>query len=200
MERRSLFDRWPTGAILLLFLTAALLPLGLVLAWVTQQNLKETNTALVQSADQQGQAAYQAIESLLARNALALRVAANGALASKAADPCAATAQTLAIAPAVARQFRIRTPEGAIICAVGQYQPERNELLVAPGDIRMWVSPQNGLVYRVGLIGGNATGLLTQQELRKAADDATDGLKKLTIGDGSNRPCYIASFTHPVLR
>jgi two-component sensor histidine kinase len=186
MERRSLFDRWPTGAILLLFLTAALLPLGLVLAWVTQQNLKETNTALVQSADQQGQAAYQAIESLLARNALALRVAANGALASKSADPCAATAQTLAIAPAVARQFRIRTPEGAIICAVGQYQPERNELLVAPGDIRMWVSPQNGLVYRVGLIGGNATGLLTQQELRKAADDATDGLKKLTIGDGSN--------------
>ena len=87
MKRRSLFDRWPTGAILLLMLTAALLPLGLVLAWVTQENLKETNRALVERADQQGFAAFQAIESLLARNALALRVAANGALASGAVPP-----------------------------------------------------------------------------------------------------------------
>jgi hypothetical protein len=112
MERRSLFDRWPTGAILLLLLTAALLPLGLVLAWFTQQNLRETNTALVQRADQQGSAAFQAIESLLARNALALRVAANGALASRVTDPCETAARTLAIAPAVARQFRIRDPDG----------------------------------------------------------------------------------------
>ena len=89
MDRRSLFHRWPTGAILLLLLTAALLPLGLVLAWVTQQNIRETNGALVARADQQGQAAFQAVESLIARNALALRVAANGALAAKA--PFAAT-------------------------------------------------------------------------------------------------------------
>ena len=34
MERRlSLLERWPTGVILLLLLTAALLPLGLVLIW-----------------------------------------------------------------------------------------------------------------------------------------------------------------------
>ena len=186
MERRSISHRWPTGAILLLLLTAALLPLGLVLAWITQQNLIETNRALVARADQQGQAAFQAVESLLARNALALRVAANGALAAKAPDPCAAASQTLAIAPAVARQFRIRDPDGRTVCTNGHYKPERDDLLVAPGDIKMWVSPQNLLVYRVGLIGGNATGVLTPDELRKAAGDATGGLKGLTISDSGN--------------
>jgi two-component sensor histidine kinase len=185
MKRRSLFDRWPTGAVLLLVLTAALLPLGLVLAWVTQQNLRETDVALVQRADQQGTAAYRAIESLLARNALALRVAANGALASGAADPCDAAARTLAIAPAVARQFRIRDPEGRTVCSHGRYKGERDDLLVAPGDIKLWVSPQQLLIYRVGLIGGNATGVLTAEELRQAANDATDGLKQLTISDGA---------------
>ena len=192
MERRSIFHRWPTGAILLLFLTAALLPLGLVLAWLTQQNIQETNRALVQRADQQGSGAYQAVESLIARNALALRVAANGALASGASDPCAVSAQTPAIAPAVARQFRIRDPQGTTVCSIGQYKPERNDLLVAPGDVRMWVSPQNLLVYRVGLIGGNATGVLTPAELRKAADDATDGLNGLIISDGAHTMEVIA--------
>jgi len=185
MERRSLFHRWPTGAILLLLLTAALLPLGLVLAWVTQQNVRETNRALVERADQQGTAAFQAIEGLLARNALALRVAANGALESGAADPCDAAAQTLAIAPAVARQFRIRDPNGRTVCSHGQYRPERDDLLVAPGDVKLWVSPQRLLVYRVGLIGGNATGVLTVDELRQAAEDATRGVKQLTIDDGA---------------
>jgi two-component system, sensor histidine kinase PdtaS len=193
MQRRSLFDRWPTGAILLLFLTAALLPLGLVLAWFTQQNLRETNTALIERADQQGQAAFQSIESLLARNALALRVAANGALASGAADPCATAARSLAIAPAVARQFRIRDPEGRTVCSNGQYAPERDDLLVAPGDIKMWVSPQQLLVYRVGLVGGNATGVLTVDEIRKAALDATGGLKQLTVGDGDTSLEVISS-------
>ena len=185
MPRRSLFHRWPTGAILLLMLTAALLPLGLVLAWVTQRSLQETNTALVQRADQQGVAAFQAVESLLARNALALRIAANGALGSGASDPCDAAANTLAIAPAVARRFRIRDPNGKTVCSHGSYRPERDELLVAPGDIKLWISPQQLVVYRVGLIGGNATGVLTPEELRKAADEATGGLKQLTIADGS---------------
>jgi two-component sensor histidine kinase len=197
MERRSIFHRWPTGAILLLLLTAALLPLGLVLAWVTQQNIRETDGALVARADQDGAAAYQAIESLVARNALALRIAANGALSSGATDPCATAAQTLAIAPAVARQFRIRDPEGRIVCSKGVFLPERDDMLVAPGDIRMWISPQQLLVYRVGLIGGNATGVLTVAELRRAAVDATGGLKQLTISDGATvLPVITTPATH----
>lgn len=84
MDRRpSFLERWPSGVVLLLLLTAALLPLGLVLAWAARQNIQETNLALVESADQQGVAAELAVEGLIARNALALRIAANGALAGR---------------------------------------------------------------------------------------------------------------------
>ncbi len=145
MDRRSLFDRWPTGAVLLLLLTAALLPLGLVLAWFTQQNLRETDSALVARADQQGTAAFQAVESLVARNALALRVAANGALASGAADPCAAAARTLAIAPAVARQFRIRDPDGPNGLQLRSVQAGSGmNCWLPPATSNWWVSPQKG--------------------------------------------------------
>jgi len=194
MERRpSVVERWPTGVILLLLLTAALLPLGLVLAWIAQQNVRETNRVLVEHADQQGLVAYQAIESLIARNALALRIAANGALAYHPSDPCAAASRTLAISPAVARQFRIRDADGRPICTVGQFSLEQNELLVAPGDIRMWVSPQKLVLYRVGLIDGMASGVLTPDELRQAALGATGGLIQLTISDGTNDLSVIAA-------
>ena len=65
--RPSPLERWPTGAVLLLLLTAALLPLGLLLAWVARQNIDETNQALIERADQQGIAAELAVESLIAR-------------------------------------------------------------------------------------------------------------------------------------
>jgi two-component sensor histidine kinase len=191
----SVLERWPTGAVLLLLLTVALLPLGLVLAWIAQQNVQETDRVLVEHADQQGLVAFQAIESLIARNALALRIAANGALAFDSAKPCAAATRTLAISPAVAHQFRIRDPDGRPICTVGQFNLEHNDLLVAPGDIRMWVSPQKLVLYRVGLIDGMASGVLTPDELRQAALDATDGLSQLTISDGTNDLSVIAART-----
>lgn len=187
MERQpSVLERWPTGAVLLLLLTVALLPLGLVLAWIAQQNVRETNRALIERSDQQGLAAFQSIESLIARNAMALRIAANGALTYDRANPCAAAARALAISPAVAHQFRIRDTDGRPICTVGQFALEHQELLVAPGDIQMWVSPQKLVIYRVGLVGGMASGVLTPDELRQAALDATNGLRQLTISDGTN--------------
>jgi len=193
MDRQpSVLDRWPTGAVLLLLLTVALLPLGLVLAWIAQQNVKETNRALVERADQQGLAAFQAIESLIARNAMALRISANGALTYDRASPCAAAARALAVAPAVAHQFRIRDSDGRPICTVGQFNLEHDELLVAPGAIQMWVSPQKLVLYRVGLVGGMATGVLTRDELRQTALDATSGLRQLTISDGTNELPVIA--------
>ena len=179
-------ERWPTGAVLLLMLTAALLPLGLLLAWVARQNIAETNRALIERADQQGVAAELAIESLLARNALALRIAANGAMASQPANPCAAVVRSLSVSPGVARQFRIRGPDGTIICSVGQFNGEKTEFLVAPGALRVWVSPQKLIHFRVGVVGGMATGVLTNAELRQAALDATEGLYALTVSDGAN--------------
>src|SRR4029453_13488800 len=182
-SRPSLMERWPTGAILLLLLTAALLPLGLVLAWAAQQNIREARQALIERADQQGTAAELAVESLIARNALALRVAANGALSASASAPCEIAVRSLSVSPAVAHQFRIRREDGTPICTVGQFDPERDNLLVAPGDIRIWVSPQMLVHYRVGVVGGMATGVLTADELKQAVIDATDGLYGLSVTD-----------------
>src|SRR4030095_7827705 len=96
--------------------------------------------ALSERADQQGTAAELAVESLIARNALALRIAANGALTARASDPCAIAVRSLSFSPAVARQCGIRREDGTPICTVGQFDPEREDLLVAPGDTRICVS------------------------------------------------------------
>lgn len=204
MERRlSLMERWPTGVILLLLLTAALLPLGLVLAWVTQQNVRETNAAFVARADQQGIAAAQAVESLLARNILALRIAANAGLAVDKASPCRAATQALSVAPAVAQHFRARDPQGRVLCTSEgvTFTPERNDLVVAPGDVRVWVSPQHLLHYRVGVVGGMATGVLTAAELRSVAGDADGDIYRLTVIDGTNQlPVINRPIANPNLR
>ena len=187
MERRhSLLERWPTGVVLMLLLTAALLPLGLVLAWVAQQSVWETRRANISRADTQGVAASQAIESLLARNVLALRIAANAAFASNKADPCSAAARSLAVAPAVGQRFRLRDEAGNTICTVGSFQAENEGLLVAPGDVRTWVSPKGLIHYRLGVIGGMATGVLTIPEIQKAADEPIGDIYQLSITDGSN--------------
>ena len=187
MERRpSPLERWPTGVILLLLLTVSLFPLGLVLAWAAQQGVRENDSALVLGAEQQGLGASQAVEGLLARNILALRIAANAALASDPANPCEAAARSLAVAPAVAQRFRLRDVTGQPICAVEAFPAEREGLLVAPGDVRVWVSPAGYVHYRVGVIGGTATGVLGVDELRQAAAQAATGIDQLTIGDGQN--------------
>ncbi|HET9335931.1 MAG TPA: sensor histidine kinase [Sphingomicrobium sp.] len=187
MERSSPFERWPTGAVLLLLLTFALLPLGLVLAWAAQVNIRETRDAQIARADQQGVAAELAIESLVTRNILALRIAANGALAARGPDPCQVAVRALSVSPDVAHQFRIRRADGAPVCTAGQFEFERNDLIIAPGAIRIWVSPEQKLLhYRVGVVAGMATGVLTTAELRQAALEATEGLYGLSVSDGAN--------------
>ena len=137
MERQhSFLERWPTGVVLMLLLTAALLPLGLVLAWAAQQSVWETRRADISRAETLGVAASQAIESLLARNVLGLRVASNAAFASNPADPCPAAARSLAVAPAVGQRFRMRDEAGNTLCEIGSFQAEHEDLLVAPGAVR----------------------------------------------------------------
>lgn len=197
-ERRpSFYRRWPTGVILLLLLTAALLPLGLVLGWAAHKSVEDAERAHVARADEQGRTAALAIESLIARNALALRIAANGALASGAADPCAVAVRSLAIAPAVGQHFRLRDPKGQALCTVGRFLPEREGLLVAPGDIRLWVSPQKLVHFRTGLVGGAATGVLNEGELRQVALSGTSGLRQLAIGDGQREMNVIDTAAPP---
>ena len=186
-ERISRFDHWPTGTKLLLILSAALLPLGLALVWAARGSIEDANRANRAAAEEQGRAAARAIESLVARNALALSIAANGALRDRADDPCAATTRSLALTPAIAPRFTIRDPQAKLICVAGDFPPRRDDLPIAPGDIRLWVSPlDQALDYRVGVIGGMATGDLSISALRAAADEVGDGIDELTISDGSS--------------
>lgn len=187
----SQFDRWPTGTKLLVIISAALLPLGLALAWAARDSIEDANRANRAAAMEQGRAVARAIESLIARNALALGVAANGALRGG-GDSCAAAAQSLALTPAIARSFIIRDPDGAPLCVTGDFEPRRNDLLVAPGDIRLWVSPlDRGINYRVGIVGGMATGDLEVEDLRAAAADVGKDIRELAISDGSDELAII---------
>ncbi|HMI40920.1 MAG TPA: sensor histidine kinase [Sphingomicrobium sp.] len=180
----SRFNALPTAAKLLIFISLALLPLGLGLVWVAGGGIRAANQSNLKRAEAEGLAAIRAIESLIARDALALRIAANGALRANTIDPCATAAQSLALSPGVARNFSLRDPNGKLLCTEGDFQPSRDDLLVAPGDIRMWIAPRDNAIYvRVGVIGGMATGSLTRDQIRDAALAAGDELTRLVITD-----------------
>lgn len=186
--RSSQFDRLPTGTKLLLILSAALLPLGLALAWAARDSLHDANNANREASQEQGRAVARSIESLIARNALALSVAANGAFHDQTKDPCGAAAQSLGVTPAIATRFTIRDTEGKILCTHGGFEPRRETTLVAPGDIRLWVSQQDPAVdYRVGVAGGMATGDVTIDALRASALEVGKDISQLVISDGSNQ-------------
>ena len=188
------FDRWPTGTKLLLILSAALLPLGLALAWAARDSLDDANRANRAAAEEQGRAVSRAIESLIARNALALSVAANGAFRNRAGDPCMATAQTLALTPAIASRFTIRDPDARLICTNGGFEPRRDDIIAGPGDIRLWVSPLDRAVdFRVGVVGGMATSDLNVEALAAAAGEISGDIDELAIDDGGNRLQIIGS-------
>ena len=182
--RASRFSELPTAAKLLLFISAALLPLGLALVWLANNGIQEANNANQARAEAQGVAATRAIESLIARDALALRIAANGALRLGTSNACEAAARSLALSPGVANTFALRDPQGRLLCTVGEFHPSRDDLLIAPGDIRMWIAPNGREVFvRVGVIGGMATDSLTQDQLRNAALAPNSDLTRVVIAD-----------------
>ncbi|MGH9693655.1 MAG: hypothetical protein ACRD5Z_05915, partial [Bryobacteraceae bacterium] len=82
------FGRLSTAAKLLLILTAVLLPIGIALTWLGETGIQRANEALEGRAEDQSRAAAEAIQGLIARNALALRIAANGALAGGQGEAC----------------------------------------------------------------------------------------------------------------
>lgn len=192
------FHRLPTPAKLLLILTAAILPVGILLTLLAESGISQANDALHGRAEDQARTASQAVESLIARNALALRIAANGALRDPSADPCGRAMNALAVSPGVARSFGLRRSDGTLICTAGGFQPVTENLLIAPGDIRLWVSPdRNSIFLRVGVIGGTAIGMLSRDELRSAVADAIahdgsfavrDGFRELDILNRGSSP------------
>jgi len=163
------FATLPTAAKLLLILTAALLPIGVVLTWLGESGIREASQALRGRSQDQAQTAARAIESLIARNALALRIAANGALAVDTRNACERAEGSLAIAPAVAQRFELEAPTGEPLCKAGEIGDTGTLPIVAPGDIRLRVAPDSeAIVMRVGVNGGMATGAIGVDEIREA--------------------------------
>src|SRR5437868_4263510 len=184
MSMSERFAGLPTAAKLLLILTAVLLPIGVALAWFGETGIRQANVAREGRNEDQSRAAAQAIESLIARNALALRVAANGALATGPSGACDRVRRSLAIAPAVAQKFELESADGNSICAVGQIGDTGALPVVAPGDIRVRIAPDSiGIAVRAGVIDGMATAVIGADELRAAAAQAGGDIAALHLQD-----------------
>ncbi len=186
MSAAERFRRLPTAAKLFLILTAAILPIGLALVWIGQAGIREANDALEGRSVEQSRAAARTVESLIARNALALRVAANGALAGGEGNSCDRVRRSLSIAPAVAQSFEIERGDGSPLCSAGNVQDTGTLPLVAPGDIRVRIAPDvNTIALRVGVIGGMATAMIRPPELRAAIEEAGSEIESFSLFDGA---------------
>src|SRR5690348_9240086 len=105
------FARLPTAGKLLLILTAVLLPIGIALVLMGESGIRQANAALKGRSEDQSRAAAEAMQGLIARNALALRIAANGALATGTSDACERARRSLTVSPGVAQNFELETPD-----------------------------------------------------------------------------------------
>ena len=185
-EAARRFSALPTTSKLLLILSAALLPIGAVLVWVAGQGIRDANNVLQVQAEEQARLAARGVESLIARNALALRIAANGRV-NGSPESCAAIRQSLTVTPAVAQRYELENVDGERLCEVGEV-PETGALpLVAPGDVALRISPdRDALTFRLGVSGGMATGSLSREDLRRAALDAAPSIDALTLREGAS--------------
>jgi two-component sensor histidine kinase len=179
---RNWFRQLSTAGRLLLLLSAAILPLGLVLVAAATSGIEQANNALSSRANDQGRLAVRAIDSLIARNLLALRIAANGAL-DGGGDPCERVSRALGAAPSTPASFLLSDPLGTRLCSRGEADDGgRPTLLVAPGQVRMWLVPERGrLFYKVGVFGGSATGSIDREQFRAALSAARAGTAGLTL-------------------
>ncbi len=186
MTTAERFARLSTAAKFLLILTAVLLPIGIALTWLGENGIQQANGAAEGRAEDQSRAAAEGIQSLIARNALALRIATNGALAGGEDAACDRAKRSLSVAPAVAQSFELESGDGRPICSAGSVGETGELPMVAPGDIKIRIAPNSsGVVIRVGVIGGMATALVSSSELRSAALDAPGDIASVMMRDGS---------------
>ena len=182
------FAALPTAAKLLLILSAALLPIGIALVWLAESGIRQADDAAREITEDQARSAARAIESLIARNALALRIAANGAFAAGPDNACARAQRSLSVAPAVAQRFELNTSDGRPLCAVGAVAEPTRFALVAPGAIRLRLaSDRQSVILRVGVIGGMATAAVPASEIRSVGLDRNAGIEFIAIREGDNQ-------------
>ena len=192
------FSRLPTAAKLFLILTVVLLPFGLALALLGESGIRSANAAIVGQSEDRARISSRAVESLIARNALALRVAANAALAQSSGDPCERMRNALAIVPAVAQNFELEAPDGTPICANGTIGDVGDLDLVAPGAILVRLAPgSDEVAIRTGVVGGMATGVVTIPEISSAAKLSGGSPEYLALRDASRRLTVIGNEQRP---
>ena len=180
----------------MVLLSLALFPLGLALAWTARMKLQDAERAIVDASFEDGKATARAVESLVARNSLALRVAANGAIKADPATACQVAAQSLALTPSVADRFSLRLPDGSSLCTTANYAASNDERIVAPGALALWIAPDsNALRYRVGVNDGMATGELTVAEIARSVREASPGIARFGLTDGRSTLDIVGSGT-----
>jgi two-component sensor histidine kinase len=195
------FARLPTAAKLLLILTAVLLPIGIGLAVIGNSGIRQANDAMEGRAQDQARAAATSIESLIARNALALRVATNSALAPGSSAACERAGRALSIVPAVAQSFELETGDGMAICSAGSVGDTGSLPLVAPGSIQVRIAPGlNAVAVRVGVIGGMATALIPVADIRAAAIEAPGDVASIVLHDDTRELRVLGPPAGPDLR
>lgn len=191
---RRAFDRLPTAAKLLLLITLALLPIGLAMVWAARTGIARENSALDQRAEEQDQAAARAVESLIARTALALRIAASGALVTPGPDNCIEAQRSLAIVPAISRNFSIERPDGSEHCVTAGFRRATLARNPSAGGLALWLDPAGSALFlRVAVPGGMATGQVGFAELAAAARDVAPEVVELQVDDGVNLANLIGS-------
>jgi len=188
------FARLPTGAKLLLILTAILLPIGIALAWLGNSGIHQADAALESRNEQQSRAAATAIEGLIARNALAMRVAATNPLRNPGSGACLEAAKALATTPGITQSFSLRSMDGQLLCTYGGFTPREPNPVLSPGTIRVWLDPTaHEVVIRAAPVGGMVTASLKIDELRKAATDAATLVQSVELRDANSSLSVITS-------
>ncbi|WP_260482485.1 sensor histidine kinase [Sphingomicrobium flavum] len=184
-----------TSLKLLLMLTLALVPIAGLLTWSAIAEVRQQQSSLQARAALTKDASVRAIDGLIARNALALRVAASGAFIAGTADPCGAAEQSLAITPALSQQFYIGDSEGRLICGADDIVPERVAQAPDYGSIDLWIDRDaRGIMLRVGVASGSAGSLITTAEIVETLESigssveglslSAEGRSLLVIGEG----------------
>ena len=187
MTATSAFNRLGTAAKLLLVLSLIMLPIGGLLVWSALQNLETAGDRIASAAEQRARLSARTLDALIARDALALRVAATGALRAP-ERACEDAAHTLAIAPGIARQFEIEDPDGKPLCAVGDFSDIANPPRTADGETRLWIAEDGGsLLLRTAVAGGSVTTRLSRADLARALESEGAPFSSALLTDGRRR-------------
>ena len=188
------FDRLPTPAKILLIISLALLPIGLASAWSATRGLDAARAAIDARAREQALAAGEAIQALLARNTLAMRVSANAALADGPDGACEKVRRILGVAPAVGREFALYDDAGNQVCAEGDVGLPPPATRLAPGDVRIAITPdRKALAVRSGVINGSEMVRVSTRELQEAMHDQGASVRSASLlVDGEELPIVAA--------